>query len=289
MDIISELEKYNAAISAKTLVQILLEYGQPQIYNPDDYYKPDIDLYSVVTSFAVYNNTIKLIKEKWAIYPGSNIVKLLFQNKTHLIQLDNYSIDIGENLILNPLIFSKSITMHISQVKKDNRYSGTYLMNLANALIYSLGFRYADLMDKSTILCSRDNKYSPLIFLRIFEGKLSSWYENFGYQTKGGDKELMKQVAIFPMSTIKKYVNQLFANKDNVDNVNNRKLMDIIYESEHETLGPFMVDLWRHNCDLYSYLLDLLLNSDLFNYNNFNLLSGLKEGYLYEDIMFKRF
>lgn len=68
---------------------------------------------------------------------------------------------------------------------------GTWIMNFVNWLLCYLGIISASLDDDARL--KKCGGSPRLILLRIFQGRLSTWYENFGYTPSFIINQVMKQ------------------------------------------------------------------------------------------------
>lgn len=138
--------------------------------------------------------------------------------------------------------------------------TGTWIMGLANKIICILGVQEAYLVDESSIKCG--NRDVRLLFLRVYRGNYSYWYENFGYTYKNREKAIlaMKQLNSLPAKTINVgvKVNPKFNYKLTKEKMEHINYILEKYPPQDLSIGEYMSSLWDQNCELYADIADLL-------------------------------
>lgn len=163
--------------------------------------------------------------------------------------------------------------------------SGTWLVEMANALIYSLKINNVRLQDVAKISCSSNGfKESYLFLIRLFQGKFPSWYVNFGY--KINFKEIQD---VYPGYNYEEYINdanfiwnypldkfiEVIGNSrynNNIDLFNIEKALQVIHKNRiyerNETFGEFMNKLWINNCKDYQTIEFNILDDSILGFRS---------------------
>ena len=197
----------------------------------------EINLESYLTS----NNNLIIVFEDW-------ITQLNVKYHQHRID-----IFLNDESQFNPCVFlslteetftDNEITAHINFISAQHdcdmpsTQAGTWLIRMVDALVYALGCSIAQLYDGSQIECPNSSVFVSLIFLRIFAGRFSSWYENFGFQTQDKAElvQLMQELYHLPIANFTSDV------------------LEDYPALQNETLGSYMNRLWHMNCHAYDQM-----------------------------------
>lgn len=142
--------------------------------------------------------------------------------------------------------------------------AGTWLVNLSIAICKSLGLKTMSLVDRSYI--QRKAKNVNLLFLRIFQGKFSSWYTQFGFILKKKpniQKQLIDDMKSLYSLDIEEFRFDLLFEYMNAN---------VFYKNE--TLGKFMVYLWENNKNHYIQAFEHIYKKQ---YGSFNLINKIRK------------
>lgn len=128
--------------------------------------------------------------------------------------------------------------------------SGTWMVNLVSALGKSLGLYYIELVDRAKVK-NKDHIEEKLWLIRVYSGKYSSWYEEFGYRFVKNHNVENSMKALHDLKI-------LFMKKDFPEITKNTKL------------GPFALKLWNSPQKIYEKFYNILKNTVEFKsiYNN---------------------
>lgn len=185
-----------------------------------------------------------------------------------------------DNGVVGKLVFVRSQNV-ICPIPEAN--AGTWMVELTNSIICSLGINTSYLEDDALIKCNDTSaKYA---FVRIFRGETPSWYEKFGYEINlntarvqrrypGYNKrqydEDIVQLRNYPLSMILNGLGNLEKVYNMTPAPDNKSLLDDgiaainafnRHPTTETTLGDYMSRLWKDHCGDYHIINKFLRNS----------------------------
>lgn len=186
---------------------------------------------------------------------------LLISRLDHMFQITLPSTD-PYDPCLRILIFGE--TAYIDSVTTEpncripQQHGGSWMMRLTNSLLCRLGVKEARLDDDARMLCGGRPK---IIFLRIFQGRLSGWYQNFGYEPSFYEQEPNRILALETMRQLRELpAQQLYTESVESIQPNYKIYPEVLAELRRKyppgemNLGDYMMSVWQHNCTDYSRL-----------------------------------
>lgn len=133
-------------------------------------------------------------------------------------------------------------------------HGGSWLIRMANSFLCSIGVGEAFVDDDARLTCGT---YKPkIILLRIFQGRYSGWYENFGYKPDFYRTEGNKTKALKAMQQLHDLpARELYRQSDPL-------LLSEKYPPGNLNLGDYMISIWNEDCSDYSRLESFLRSTD---------------------------
>lgn len=195
---------------------------------------------------------------------GDNTIPLIFDNYQTALNIINLIVpgNYPPSLELNICKSGNKVYGFLDNTSLyvPGKNCGTWLLRLAISLSQSLGLPYIKLIDRAKII---DQGYNhKLLFIRIFQGKLSSWYQKFGFVLKLGKSKYLQENLLTDMN---------FLYSTNLD-INGQMITH---------LGSYMIQLWKSDKTEYGKILNTIASHPVTkqSYNN------IKKAYSQEFIL----
>lgn len=185
-----------------------------------------------------------------------------------------------DNGVVGKLVFvrSKNVVCSIPET-----HAGTWMVELNNSMLCSLGISTIYLEDDAVINCGgTPTKFS---FVRIFRGDTPSWYQKFGYEVNLNTERVQRMYPGYNKAQYDIDIEQLrnYPYSKIVDGMQNLQQVykilpkphnDVIFEdgveainalnrhpSHETTLASYMSRLWTDDCNDYDIVSRFLRNS----------------------------
>lgn len=276
---------------------------ETHIYNPEEIRFPYpnslrvLELYfnSIITN--IYNNNdINIINTSY-------IIPIIFKGYETLVEIsssmhpyEQFNIKIGNEInedepclhirfyydkeVVAKLVFVRSKNV-ICSIPEAN--AGTWMVELTNSIVNSLGINIIYLEDDAVIDCN--GIPDRFLFLRIYHGDTPSWYQKFGYEINLNTNRVQNRYPGYNKQKYSADIYQLnnYSFSKILDGLNNlekvyNKLQEpfnkIILDdgiatinvinrnpSPEITLGEYMSKLWIENCEDYLIINKFLRSS----------------------------
>ena len=174
--------------------------------------------------------------------------------------------------VIAKLVFVRSVGVACVIPEKG---AGTWMMQLSTKIICSLGIRTSILEDDSMVSCG--NTSVRFFTLRIYQGKLKSWYSDFGYlhdfesprvqnaypdynpQMFNQDLLNLRAFPLFIIANILSHLEIIPLTKQREIIIEDGAKAALVmkerpYTSETMSLGQYMTKLWKDNCQSYGVI-----------------------------------
>jgi hypothetical protein len=161
----------------------------------------------------IFANLDKILKKYGEIKDNKWLIKAKYRNhplEIKVVKNNNYSYGDGYKIYTSDKCLSLGVykkgnkselisyktTCKIPHSKNDDPIcmKGNFLSYLRNAVYCALGATNVNIIDMSSVYCSKNNKSLDLKILRVFEGK-GSWYRKHGYREYDADGKEATQLA----------------------------------------------------------------------------------------------